>query len=81
MEKGIELNTGGFRSSTGQENPHRHILRRYRELGGRILTTGSDAHGPEHLAWMFSEARQLLLECGFTEYCYFQNREPHFCKL
>lgn len=81
MEKGIELNTGGFRSSTGQENPHRHILRRYRELGGRILTTGSDAHGPEHLAWKFSEARQLLLECGFTEYCYFRNREPHFCSL
>lgn len=81
LEKGVELNTGGFRSATGRENPHRDILRRYRELGGRIITIGSDAHEPAHIAWKFREAKELLLECGFSEYCFFEHRTPHFLPL
>lgn len=81
LGKGIELNTGGFRSSTGKENPHKDILLRYHQLGGTVITLGSDAHAPEHIAWEFEKARQLLLSCGFTRYCFFKNREPHFLSL
>ena len=50
MGKGIELNTGGFKYGLGFCNPHPDIIRRYRELGGEIITVGADAHCPEHVA-------------------------------
>ena len=44
--KSLECNTGGFKYGLGQPNPCRKILMRYRELGGEMITIGSDAHTP-----------------------------------
>lgn len=41
--KGIEINTSGI-DKVGHVLPHPSIVKRYKELGGTILTTGSDAH-------------------------------------
>ena len=46
--KGIEINTGGWKAGLSEPNPCGEVLRRYRELGGEIITTGSDAHTPEY---------------------------------
>lgn len=81
LGKGIELNTGGFRSSIKTENPHRDILTRYRQLGGTIITLGSDAHAPKQIAWEFEKARKILLSCGFTHYCFYQKRQVNFVSL
>lgn len=81
LRKGIELNTGGFRSSIKTENPHRDILTRYRQLGGTIITLGSDAHAPKQIAWEFEKARKILLSCGFTHYCFYQKRQVNFVSL
>lgn len=80
-EKGIELNTGGFKEGLGQPNPCVDILKRYRELGGEIITVGSDAHSPEYIAHEFEKAGEILKECGFKYYCIFQGRVPEFIKL
>lgn len=48
--KGIEINTAGLRYGLKEANPCCFILKRYRELGGEILTTGSDAHKPRNMA-------------------------------
>ncbi len=80
-EKGIELNTGGFRSGLNQPNPCVDILKRYKELGGEIITVGSDAHGPKDIAADFDKACDILKECGFQYYCIFQNRIPEYLKL
>ena len=37
-------------------NPHPDVIRRYRELGGEIITIGADAHRPEHIAYDFEKA-------------------------
>lgn len=79
--KGIECNTAGFRKGLGQPNPCRKVLKRYRELGGEILTIGSDAHIPEDLGSDFHTARKLLLECGFSYYTEFRGRRPEFKPL
>lgn len=42
--KGIELNTGGFKKGMQEFHPCTKALKRYRELGGEILTVGSDSH-------------------------------------
>lgn len=78
---GIEMNTGGFHYGLGQPNPCTDILKRYRELGGEILTIGADAHKPEFIGYDFDKAAAILLNCGFSYYTVFANRKPHFLPL
>lgn len=78
---GLECNTAGFKYGLGHPNPTEDILRRYRELGGEILTLGSDAHKPEHLAYDFSKIGDLLRACGYKYYTVFRQRKPHFYPL
>ncbi len=80
-EKGIELNTGAFRSGLSQPNPSADIIRRYRELGGEIITVGSDAHTASQIASDFDKACDILKTCGFRYYCIFQSRMPEYFKL
>lgn len=80
-EKGIEINTGGFRCDIGTTNPCREIVKRYKELGGEIITVGSDAHSTEYLQDHFEDAAQMLKDIGFKYYCVFENRIPEFIKL
>ena len=47
----LEVNTSGLRYPIGVAFPHRAVVARFRELGGRALTIGSDAHRAEHFAW------------------------------
>lgn len=81
MGKGIELNTGGFKYGLGFCNPHPDIIRRYRELGGEIITVGADAHRPEHIAYDFDKADKILRDCGFRYYTVFEGRRPVFRNL
>lgn len=76
--KGIELNTAGFKYGLGHPNPTEEILSRYHELGGEILTLGSDGHKPEHVAYDFAKIPQLLKNAGFSYYTVFKKREPEF---
>lgn len=78
---GIEVNTSGYKKGLGHPNPHPDIIKRYLELGGTILTIGSDAHLPEHIAYDFEKTRQLLLSLGVKEYTVFENREAILCPL
>lgn len=79
--KGIEINTGGLRYGLGHPNPTGEILARYRELGGEILTIGSDAHKPEQLAYDFGKVPAILKAAGFSYFTVYKNREPEFIRL
>ncbi len=80
--KGIELNTASWRYQLEDLQPRREILRLYRDLGGEILTIGSDAHRPERLAGNFDEARAILRdELGFRRFCTFVHGQPVFHEL
>lgn len=78
MGKGIEMNMGGFKYGLGFCNPHPDVIRRYRELGGEIITVGADAHRPEHVAFDFEKAGDILRACGFRYYAEYRNRKPIF---
>lgn len=78
---GIELNTGGYHYGLGEPNPCTAIIRRYRQLGGEIITIGADAHIPERIAFSFDKATEILLECGFRYYTVYHDRKPEFVKL
>lgn len=79
--KGLECNTGGYKYGLGHPNPTADVLCRYRELGGEILTVGSDAHKPEHMGYEFERMQELLKDCGFRYYTVFHGRKPEFIKL
>lgn len=85
--KGIELNTSSIRykihNAQGEQEltPSREILALYKELGGRIITTGSDSHKPEHLGAYIAEQSQELKKLGFKEICTFEKMQPVFHKL
>ena len=85
--KGIELNTSSVRykihNAQGEHEltPSREILALYKELGGRIITVGSDSHKPEHLGAYIAEQSQELLKLGFKEICTFEKMQPIFHKL
>lgn len=73
---GIELNTGGLKYRMGHPNPHEKILIRYRELGGELLTVGSDAHEPAYLGYEFNRIPALLKSCGFRYFTEYKDRRP-----
>lgn len=80
-QKGIELNTAGYKYGLGHPHPRTEILRRYKELGGEIITIGSDAHKPEHLCYDFDRAEALLKELGYRYYTIFREGKPNMVKL
>ncbi len=73
--KGIEVNTSSHRYGLSDLTPSRDILKLYRELGGNILTIGSDSHKPEHLGAFIDETKQELKILGFKEFCTFNRFE------
>lgn len=79
--KGIEVNTAGIKYGLGHTNPQEKVLKRYRELGGEIITVGSDAHETKHLAYAFEEIPELLRKCGFRYYTEFRKRKPEMIPL
>jgi histidinol-phosphatase (PHP family) len=78
-DKGIEINTSGI-DRIGETLPSKRILERYKELGGRIVTLGSDAHVPENVGRHFGAAIELIRDTVGT-ICTFEGRNPTFHKL
>lgn len=52
-------------------------LRRYRDMGGKNITIGSDAHVANHLGLGVVDGVALLSSLGFTHYTAFEKRVPH----
>ncbi len=74
--RGIEINTGGFRKGLPYLHPHRKILSWYRELGGEIVTIGSDAHKSYDIGYKNEKAMEYLKSFGFSGVYVFENRKP-----
>lgn len=81
MEKGIEINTSALSKGMKEPNPCIGILQKYHDLGGEIITVGSDAHSPAQIAYAFDHAADILKDCGFRYYTTFEKRSPSFHKL
>lgn len=78
VEKGraFELNGSSLSQSEQDRELNRHYLKRYRQLGGEMVTFGSDAHIPEKIGQQMGLAYAMLRECGFSSVTYFEKRQP-----
>ncbi len=79
--KGIEVNTSSFRYHLPDLTPEHKILELYYELGGRIITTGSDAHKATDIGDHIPQIQKELKRIGYHQFCTFQNMQPIFHSL
>lgn len=79
--KGLEVNTSSHRYGLSDMTPSKDILRLYRELGGKIITIGSDSHKKEHLGAYYRETAEALHHLGFDSFCTFEHMQPIYHSL
>jgi histidinol-phosphatase (PHP family) len=82
--KGFEINSRSYvDKNDGIAVPEydQNILLRYKELGGEIITLGSDSHSEEHIGYKFDYFSQLLLETGFKYIAHYVNRKLILTRL
>lgn len=80
-DKALEINTGGLRQPLNKLAPETDIIKRFKELGGKLVTVGSDAHYAEHLAMNIDKAYKAALDAGFNSIAFFQRRTPMLMKI
>jgi histidinol-phosphatase (PHP family) len=78
---GLEINTSGLRQSPGEPYPALTVLGWYRELGGELLTIGSDAHHADDLGAGVAEAMDMARAAGFRAIATFEQRQPRWLDL
>lgn len=78
---GLEVNTSGCRQAPGEPYPGLELLRRYRYLGGRTVTIGSDAHTSVNVGRESALALDFVREAGFGHITLFSQRRPAYVSL
>lgn len=83
IEKGkaIEINTAGLRYGLGYFHPKLQILKLYKDLGGELLTIGSDSHTPEYIGYEYKSTEKTLKELGFKYIHIFKERKKFPIKI
>ena len=76
-DKSLEVNTGSYRNNMSEPNPSYEIIKLYRDMGGKLITIGSDAHKPENVADGFRQTADRLRGMGFTFQAVYINRIIH----
>lgn len=79
--RGIEINTAGFRNNLFYANPKDEILKRYKELGGTIVTIGSDSHTPDTCGFKIKDILKRIKDLGFKTISYFEEKKERKIKI
>ena len=74
--KGIEVNTSNFRYQLSDLTPSKKILKLYYDLGGRIITIGTDSHTKDRVGENVDTIIGILEEIGFTDITTFTKQIP-----
>ena len=67
----LEINIGNYKSGLDFPNPHFEIWDMYRELGGKYIQIGSDAHSHVYVGNKFD----------LIKHCKSSNKHPFFLNL
>lgn len=83
IQKGIslEVNTSGLRQGLGTTMPGDDLIRFYKELGGELITIGSDAHRAVDLGANIKETTAKLKSMGFDYITKYKERKPIMVKI
>ena len=79
--KGIEVNTSSFRYNLKDLTPATPIIKLYKELGGEIITIGSDSHRESQVGDHIKDVREILKSFGYKYFTTFDRMKPSFHEL
>ena len=82
--KSFELNTktcSVFRKTNPDIFFDENIIKRYKELGGVLISFGSDAHEFSQMFNLFDETKEILMKNNFKYIVHYSNRKPVFSRL
>lgn len=79
--KGIEINTSGYRYGENRVYPAFDIIKKYFDLGGEIITIGSDSHRKGDITKDFKVAYDILERLDVKYISSFEKMEPKFIKI
>jgi histidinol-phosphatase (PHP family) len=71
----FEINTSGLRQTPKTSMPGPRIVDRYVQLGGTLITTGSDSHVPDSVGKGIAETLDMLLLVGIEGVSSFRHRQ------
>lgn len=80
-DKGIEINTSGLRQPIGKTLPELEYVKLYHDLGGEILTIGSDAHKKADIGAGINEGIRIAAEAGFEFLTCYRRRTPYMISI
>lgn len=79
--KGIEINTSGLRQQYGKTFPSLKYIKMFRDLGGEVISLGSDSHTMRDFAANIREGTNIAVEAGFEYLTVFRERKPQKIKI
>ena len=77
----LEVNTSGIGTAFDTFMPDEALIKRYKDMGGYLITIGADAHAAQNIGNGFNRAIELLKKLGFRNCFYYQNRMAIQCTL
>lgn len=80
-EKALEINTSGLFLSMKNTLPDVSIVKRFKELGGKYITLGSDSHYAQKLYKGIEQGADVAKSAGFEYVTVYRNREPELAKI
>jgi len=72
----LEINSSGYRQSPNEPYPSEAIINHYLDLGGRLITTGSDAHDVSKTGSGLSKIGSSIKRLGIEKVSIYNNRQP-----
>jgi histidinol-phosphatase (PHP family) len=72
-----EVNTSTLRQNLGEPMPGPDVIARYVQMGGNVMSLGSDAHRAEHVGADFTTATAILREAGIHHTALFKKRRRY----
>lgn len=76
-DKALEINVSGFFKGLGETLPNFAEIKRYRQLGGKYITFGSDAHNVNDVGRDIEKGIALAHKAGFSSYYIYENLCPY----
>ncbi|HJD23557.1 MAG TPA: histidinol-phosphatase HisJ family protein [Firmicutes bacterium] len=77
----LEINVSGLRQTIGRTLPDLPLVRRFRELGGELVTVGSDAHAPQDIARPVGDGLEVARQAGFRYVAAFFGGRPELLPI
>lgn len=75
-EKALEINTSGYRQAYGKPLPDFDVVKKFKELGGRYITFGSDAHHATDVGKNIADGMEMAKAAGFSYFTIYEQHVP-----